>query len=195
MRPTSRYPGFARNLAAAGRPVPRGRKPAVADRSTQGMRVLPNRAALLRAVLLVPAVPSIVTTSVQAPAVIAARAAVIGSAVAADLKSSAAGPNAQPGAQSAEPAITNPVGRQSRRGFAASLQIKGTPGLTYRATGLPAGLTVSPPGQISGTGQKQGTSTVTVTGTSAAGGLPARSRSSGPFRSRPGSRLILKGLP
>jgi beta-glucosidase len=58
---------------------------------------------------------------------------------------------------------------ESRRGAAASLQIKGPSGLAYRATGLPPGLTISPSGLITGTGRKPGTSTVTVSGTPAAG--------------------------
>jgi len=46
MRPTSHYPAFARSLKAARSPIPRGRKPALADLSTRGMRIsLPNRAA------------------------------------------------------------------------------------------------------------------------------------------------------
>ncbi len=38
-----------------------------------------------------------------------------------------------------------------------------------RPAGLPAGLSISPSGLISGTGTKHGTSTITVTGTSASG--------------------------
>jgi beta-glucosidase len=71
------------------------------------------------------------------------------------------------GTHSAAPAVSNPGGMESRHGVAASLQIKGPSGLAYRATGLPAGLTISPSGLITGTGRKPGTSTVTVTGTSA----------------------------
>ena len=65
--------------------------------------------------------------------------------------------------------VTNPFGMSSRTGVAASLQIQGDAGLTYTATGLPAGLSISPAGQITGTGTARGTSTVTVTGTSASG--------------------------
>ena len=65
--------------------------------------------------------------------------------------------------------ISNPGGMESRLGAAASLQLTGTAGLAYRATGLPAGLEVTSSGLITGTGRKAGTSTVTVTGTSPAG--------------------------
>ena len=58
---------------------------------------------------------------------------------------------------------------QSRRGVPARLQIKGSAGLTYRATGLPPGLVISPAGLITGTGRTPGTRTVTVTATSASG--------------------------
>ena len=65
--------------------------------------------------------------------------------------------------------ITSPGGMQSRRGVPARLQIKGSAGLTYRATGLPPGLVISPAGLITGTGRTPGTRTVTVTATSASG--------------------------
>jgi len=55
----------------------------------------------------------------------------------------------------------------ARRG--ARPQIKGSSGLTYRATGLPPGLVISPAGLITGTGRTPGTRTVTVTATSASG--------------------------
>ena len=58
---------------------------------------------------------------------------------------------------------------ESRHGTAASLQIHGRAGLSYTATGLPAGLAISRSGLISGTGRSAGTWTVTVTGKSAAG--------------------------
>ena len=69
---------------------------------------------------------------------------------------------------------------ESRRGVPARLQIKGSAGLTYRATGLPPGLVISPAGLppglvifpaglITGTGRTPGTRTVTVTATSASG--------------------------
>lgn len=60
-------------------------------------------------------------------------------------------------------------GMESRHGAAATLQIHGGPGLTYGATGLPAALTISASGLISGTERAAGTRTVTVTGESAAG--------------------------
>jgi beta-glucosidase len=69
----------------------------------------------------------------------------------------------------AQPVITNPYGMSSRIGVPASLTISGTPGLSYSATGLPDGLTMSPSGVISGTGRTHGTSTVSVTGHTAAG--------------------------
>ena len=65
--------------------------------------------------------------------------------------------------------ITNPRGMESRHGAAVSLQIRGSAGLAYSATGLPAGLAISGSGLISGTGRSAGTRTVTVTGKSAAG--------------------------
>jgi hypothetical protein len=65
--------------------------------------------------------------------------------------------------------ITNPRGMESRHSAAVSLQIRGSAGLAYSATGLPAGLAISGSGLISGTGRSAGTRTVTVTGKSAAG--------------------------
>jgi beta-glucosidase len=65
--------------------------------------------------------------------------------------------------------ITNPRDMESRHGAAVRLQIRGSAGLTYSATGLPAGLAISGSGLISGTGRSAGTRTVTVTGKSAAG--------------------------
>lgn len=69
--------------------------------------------------------------------------------------------------------ITNPRGMESRHGAAVTLRISGNPGLSYSATGLPAGLTITPSGLIRGTGRSPGTSTVTVTGKSAAGAVAA----------------------
>ena len=51
-----------------------------------------------------------------------------------------------------------------------ALTLNGTAGLSYTATGLPTGLSISPSGVISGIGTSHGTSTVTVTGRSASGG-------------------------
>ncbi|HWB35658.1 MAG TPA: glycoside hydrolase family 3 C-terminal domain-containing protein, partial [Rugosimonospora sp.] len=65
--------------------------------------------------------------------------------------------------------VTNPFGMSSRVGVGAALQIQGDAGLTYTATGLPAGLSISASGLISGTGTAHGTSTVTVTGTNSSG--------------------------
>jgi beta-glucosidase len=57
----------------------------------------------------------------------------------------------------------------SARGIAVNLQIKGSSGLAYSAAGLPAGLTISSSGLITGDGRKPATSTVTVTAKPAAG--------------------------
>jgi beta-glucosidase len=65
--------------------------------------------------------------------------------------------------------VTNPYGMSSRIGVAAQLQLAGSAGLTYSATGLPAGFTISPSGLISGTGTAKGTATIAVTGRSASG--------------------------
>jgi beta-glucosidase len=73
------------------------------------------------------------------------------------------------GLSSPTAAITNPYGMSSRVGVPASLTLQGTAGLSYSATGLPAGLSISSAGVISGTGTAHGTSTVTVTGRSASG--------------------------
>ncbi len=77
------------------------------------------------------------------------------------------GSDTTPGATSVH--VTNPFGMSSRTGVAASLQIQGDAGLSYSATGLPTGLSISPAGLISGTGNTHGTSTITVTGTSTSG--------------------------
>ncbi|MFC0543075.1 glycoside hydrolase family 3 C-terminal domain-containing protein [Kutzneria chonburiensis] len=66
--------------------------------------------------------------------------------------------------------VTNPQGMSSPVGTAVSLPIQATgTGLTFTATGLPAGLTISGDGTISGTATTGGTSTVTVTATDSTG--------------------------
>ncbi|GAA1220487.1 hypothetical protein GCM10009665_08200 [Kitasatospora nipponensis] len=66
--------------------------------------------------------------------------------------------------------VTNPGNQTSTAGTAASLQIAGTDSagkqLGYSATGLPAGLSISAAGLISGTPTTAGTSSVTVTASS-----------------------------
>ncbi|MDH6114374.1 hypothetical protein P3T36_000775 [Kitasatospora sp. MAP12-15] len=66
--------------------------------------------------------------------------------------------------------VTNPGNQTGTAGTAVSLQISGTDsggaGLTYSATGLPAGLSISTSGQISGTPTTAGSSNVTVTASS-----------------------------
>jgi subtilase family serine protease len=66
--------------------------------------------------------------------------------------------------------VTNPGGQTSTIGTAASLQISGTDSagksLTYTASALPAGLSISGSGLITGTPTTAGTSTVTVTANS-----------------------------
>jgi hypothetical protein len=64
--------------------------------------------------------------------------------------------------------VTNPGSQTSTVGTAVSLQIKGSDSasgqtLTYSATGLPAGLSISSSGLISGTPTTAGSSSVTVT--------------------------------
>ena len=66
--------------------------------------------------------------------------------------------------------ITGPGGVESRRGVTAPVQIEGSAGLAYRATGVPPGLVISPAGLITGTGWTRGPRTVTVTATPASGG-------------------------
>ncbi|MEZ0066390.1 hypothetical protein ABIA32_002400 [Streptacidiphilus sp. MAP12-20] len=65
--------------------------------------------------------------------------------------------------------LTNPGNQTSTVGTAASLQISGSDSggasLSYTATGLPAGLSISSSGLISGTPSAAGTSSVTVTAT------------------------------
>jgi len=66
--------------------------------------------------------------------------------------------------------VTNPQGMSSPVGTAVSLPIQATgTGLTFTASGLPAGLTISADGTISGTATTGGTSTVTVTATDSTG--------------------------
>ncbi|MFI1092394.1 putative Ig domain-containing protein [Streptomyces sp. NPDC020917] len=64
--------------------------------------------------------------------------------------------------------VTNPGNQSSTVGTAVSLQVSGTDSasgqtLTYSATGLPAGLSISSSGTITGTPTTAGTSSVTVT--------------------------------
>ncbi|HEY0496390.1 MAG TPA: glycoside hydrolase family 3 C-terminal domain-containing protein [Kutzneria sp.] len=69
--------------------------------------------------------------------------------------------------------VTNPQGMSSPVGTAVSLPIQATDSgnqtLSFTATGLPAGLTISGSGTISGTATTGGTSTVTVTATDSTG--------------------------
>jgi hypothetical protein len=53
--------------------------------------------------------------------------------------------------------VTNPGGMASRRATAAVLEITGQSGLTYRASGLPAGFTIDGSGRASSTGTATGT--------------------------------------
>ncbi len=70
--------------------------------------------------------------------------------------------------------VTNPGNQTGTVGTAASLQIRASDSasgqtLTYSATGLPAGLSISSGGLVSGTPTTAGTSTVTVTATDTTG--------------------------
>jgi beta-glucosidase len=68
--------------------------------------------------------------------------------------------------------LTNPHGMSSPVKAPVSLTVaaQSTAGsVTYTATGLPAGLTISPSGVVSGAATSAGTSTVTVTATAASG--------------------------
>jgi beta-glucosidase len=66
--------------------------------------------------------------------------------------------------------VTNPHGMSSPRHAAVNWTFQpGTAGLTYTATGLPAGLAISPAGVITGVATTAGTSTVTVTATDHSG--------------------------
>src|SRR5581483_9205485 len=66
--------------------------------------------------------------------------------------------------------VTNPGNQTGTVGTAVSLQVKATDSagkaLSYSATGLPAGLSISSSGLISGTPTAAGTSSVTVTASS-----------------------------
>ena len=119
-------------------------------------------------------VPAAITASVQSPdgvAGAAGTARVV--APAAGSSPASAGRQQTPAPLASQVTITSPGGMESRRGVPARLQIKGSAGLTYRATGLPPGLAISPAGLITGTGRTPGTRTVTVTGTSASGATAA----------------------
>jgi Putative Ig domain/PLD-like domain len=76
-------------------------------------------------------------------------------------------------ATSSTVSVTNPGNQTGGTGTAASLQISATDTasgtLTYSAVGLPAGLSISTSGKITGTPTTAGTSTVVVTATDAAG--------------------------
>jgi hypothetical protein len=79
--------------------------------------------------------------------------------------------NPDPAAPGA-PVVASPGAQSGVVGTAASLQLSasnGTAPYTWTATGLPAGLSVSGSGLISGTPTAAGTSTVAVTATDAAG--------------------------
>ncbi|MFF7333815.1 M4 family metallopeptidase [Streptomyces sp. NPDC008150] len=69
--------------------------------------------------------------------------------------------------------VTNPGSQSSVVGTAVSLQLSGSStnggSLTYSATGLPAGLSISSSGAITGTPTTAGTSSVTVTATDSTG--------------------------
>jgi acetylxylan esterase len=70
--------------------------------------------------------------------------------------------------------VTNPGSQSGTVGTAASLQVRATDSasgqtLTYSATGLPAGLSISSTGAITGTPTTAGTSSVTVTATDTTG--------------------------
>jgi hypothetical protein len=70
------------------------------------------------------------------------------------------------------PSVTNPGSQSGTVGTATSLQLSATGGTspyTWSATGLPAGLSISSSGLISGTPSTAGTSSVTATVTDAAG--------------------------
>ncbi len=70
--------------------------------------------------------------------------------------------------------VTNPGNQSTKRSTSVSLQMSGTDSggltLSWKATGLPRGLSISSSGRISGTPSKTGTSSVTVTATDASGG-------------------------
>jgi beta-glucosidase len=125
-------------------------------------------------------VASAITASVLSPGGLAsaspasaAAGSPAGRAAAGSASAGSAGRRPAPAPLAGPVRITSPGGMESRRGGPARLQIKGSAGLTYHATGLPAGLTISPAGLITGAGRTPGTRTVTVTGTSAAGATTA----------------------
>jgi beta-glucosidase len=60
--------------------------------------------------------------------------------------------------------MSSPVGSHVDWGLAS-----GAGGLTYSATGLPAGLSISPAGAVTGAATTRGTTTVTVTARDASG--------------------------
>jgi len=76
-------------------------------------------------------------------------------------------------ASATTPAVTNPGGMTSKVGQAASLALKATgTGLTWQATGLPAGLTINAStGVISGTATAPGTGPITATARDSAGNV------------------------
>jgi hypothetical protein len=72
--------------------------------------------------------------------------------------------------------VTNPGNQSTTAGGAVSLQIQGTDSaagqtLSYSATGLPAGLSISSSGLITGTASTAGASSVTVTATDSTGAI------------------------
>jgi serine protease len=75
--------------------------------------------------------------------------------------------------------VTNPGNQTGTVGTAASLQLQGTDSggaaLTYTASGLPAGLSISSSGLVSGTPSTAGTSNVTVTAKDSTGAAGATS--------------------
>ncbi|MBM7856985.1 S8 family peptidase [Lentzea nigeriaca] len=76
------------------------------------------------------------------------------------------------GGQPGTPSVTNPGNQTSTVGSPVSLQLSasgGTPPYTWSVSGLPAGLSASSSGAISGTPTTAGTSTVTATVTDSAG--------------------------
>jgi len=70
--------------------------------------------------------------------------------------------------------VTNPGNQSTKRNTSVALQLSATDSggltVTWRASGLPRGLSISSSGRISGTPTRTGTSSVTVTATDASGG-------------------------
>ena len=70
--------------------------------------------------------------------------------------------------------VTNPGNQSTKRYTSVALQLSATDSggltVTWRASGLPRGLSISSSGRISGTPTRLGTSSVTVTATDASGG-------------------------